>query len=125
MMVTSCWRRKGSSSRMKASTPGFCSPTELSIPRGVSAIRGGGLPSLGERVKPLQQIPPSSDRSKNSPYSRPKPKVPEAATTGFFSRTPASSTDWSMWEASGVSGAGKVCPSLQPFPLPPITASDR
>ena len=47
MTFTSNCRRKGSSSRIKASTPGFCSPTELSIPRGVSAIRGGGLPSRG------------------------------------------------------------------------------
>ncbi len=42
---------------------------------------------------PPGQMPPSSLRSKNWLYSRPKPKVPEATTTGFFIRTPASTTD--------------------------------
>lgn len=32
----------GSSSRIKWSIPGFCNPTELSIPLGVSVILGGG-----------------------------------------------------------------------------------
>ena len=54
-----------------ASTPGFCSPIELSIPPGVSVTRGVGLPIRGLSVVPLQQIAPSRSTSTTSPYSIP------------------------------------------------------
>ena len=38
--------------------PGFCRPTALSIPPGVSAMRGAGLPKRGSRVVPLTLIAP-------------------------------------------------------------------
>ena len=41
-----------------ASTPGFCSPIEFSMPPGVSVTRGVGLPMRGFSVVPLQQIAP-------------------------------------------------------------------
>ena len=41
---------------MTASTPGFWSPIELSIPPGVSVTRGVGLPIRGLSVVPLQQM---------------------------------------------------------------------
>ena len=56
---------------MTASTPGFWSPIELSIPAGVSVTRGVGLPTRALRVVPLQQIPPSRSTSTTSPYSTP------------------------------------------------------
>ena len=59
----SCFLSSGSSSAIKASTPGFWRPTELRMPMGVSAMRGGGLPSRRQRVRPLQQMPPSSLKS--------------------------------------------------------------
>ena len=89
MIFTSCLRSSGSSWAIKSSTPGFWSPTELRMPMGVSAMRGAGLPSRGWGVRPLTQMAPSSLRSKNCPYSRPKPKVPEGTTMGFLSSTPA------------------------------------
>ena len=61
-IVTSFVRKYGSSCSIKASIPGFCRPTEFSIPEGVSAIRGGGLPSFKLRVVPLQEMPPSLER---------------------------------------------------------------
>src|SRR3972149_4153032 len=77
---------------MKASTPGFCRPIELSIPEGVSEVRGGELPSLGSRVSDLVMRAPRRRRSKKGAYSCPIPKVPEAGITGFFRRMPARST---------------------------------
>ncbi len=59
MTTTSRLFRWGSSFCRNASTPGFCSPTELSIPDGVSAIRQGGLPCRSCRVVPLTEMPPS------------------------------------------------------------------
>ena len=50
----------GSSSEITRSTPGFCSPTALSIPAGVSAIRGVGFPKRGSAVVPLKLKVPSS-----------------------------------------------------------------
>jgi hypothetical protein len=56
---------------MTASTPGFWSPMEFSIPPGVSVTRGVGLPILARSVVPLQQIAPSRWTSTTSPYSTP------------------------------------------------------
>ena len=88
MIAVSYCRRKGICSAMKRSMPGFCRPTQFKMPDGVSAMRGAGLPSRSVGVRPLTPMPPSRERSKNSPYSWPKPKVPDAVVTGFFSSTP-------------------------------------
>ena len=56
---------------MTASTPGFWSPIEFSIPPGVSVTRGVMLPIRGFRVVPLQQIAPRRSTSTTSPYSIP------------------------------------------------------
>ena len=54
-------RSSGSFSRMKRWTPMPCSPIALSIPDGVSTIRGGGCPSRSARNRPLTATPPSVD----------------------------------------------------------------
>ena len=83
----------GRSFSMKLSTPGFCRPTLLSMPLGVSAMREGGLPVRGSRLNPLTEMPPSWPISYSSSYSRPKPNVPLAAIIGFFSFTPHKSRE--------------------------------
>ena len=65
----------------------------MSIPDGVSAILGDGLPFLLVIVVPLVAIPPSFDKGKSSSYSRPYPKTPEAGITGFLKSTPQILTD--------------------------------
>ena len=45
--------------RMNDFRPGFWSPIALSIPPGVSAIRGIGLPERGSGVMPLEMNAPS------------------------------------------------------------------
>ena len=50
---------QGSSSARTASMPGFWSPTEFSMPQGVSAMRGVGLPTRGSVVVPLKEKLPS------------------------------------------------------------------
>jgi carbamoyl-phosphate synthase large subunit len=59
---------------------------------GVSAILGGLLPSRGSKVRPFTDIPPNLFKSIYRENSLPKPKVPEAAITGFLSFKPAIST---------------------------------
>jgi len=59
MAATSNCRSQGISSVITFSTPGFCKPILFSIPAGVSAIRGVGLPNLGSNVVPLVIIPPN------------------------------------------------------------------
>ena len=68
-----------------ASTPGFCSPIELSMPLAVSAIRGLALPGHGPSDTPLVTTAPSRERSTKSANSRPEAKVPDAVTTGLRS----------------------------------------
>src|SRR5450756_31821 len=88
MMAVPNVRMRGSSRSRKTGMPGFWSPTEFIMPAGVSHTRRPELPSRGLRVRPLVQMPPSLSTSKNSLYSAPKPKVPDAAMTGFLSVTP-------------------------------------
>ena len=57
----------------------------MSIPEGVSTMRGYALPSRGSRVVPFTINPPSRSRSMKSENSSPKPKVPDAVSIGFFS----------------------------------------
>jgi hypothetical protein len=51
-------RSNASRSCKKLSTPGFWRPIELTIPAGVSATRGGGLPALADGVVVLGSIAP-------------------------------------------------------------------
>jgi hypothetical protein len=62
---------------------------ELSIPPGVSTIRGGGFPCLESIVTVLTMMAPNALRSKKRVNSVPYPKVPEAVITGFFMAIPA------------------------------------
>ena len=66
LAITGPWKisaMRGTSSRMTASMPGFWRPTALSIPPGVSAMRGWGLPSRGAAVVPFQEKEPRMSRS--------------------------------------------------------------
>src|SRR5689334_2192819 len=63
---------------------------ELIIPPSVSHKRGGGLPRMGSRDRPLTTIPPIAFRSATFSNSTPYPYVPEAAITGFCSSAPQS-----------------------------------
>ena len=85
-------RMAGSSQSIKCCTPGFCSPMEFISPDGVSYRRSPSLPGCPCRVSPLPEMPPSRRRSSISAYSGPKPKVPDAATTGPARRLPKKST---------------------------------
>ena len=61
LAITGLWknvRRRGSSSAITASMPGFCNPTALIIPAVHSAIRGVGLPKRASRVVPLNEKVP-------------------------------------------------------------------
>ena len=49
----------GAISATMRSTPGFCRPMELSIPAGVSTVRGWGLPSRGRSVTAFVTNAPS------------------------------------------------------------------
>ena len=69
--------------------PGFGSPIELSIPDGVSTVRGVTFPLRGRGVTVLVTRAPSLVRSTTDPYSAPKPEVPEAVITGFLILKPA------------------------------------
>ena len=55
--------KAGSSSSTTTLTPGFCKPTEFSIPMGHSAIRGRAFPSLGSTVVPLKEMEPKIFKS--------------------------------------------------------------
>ncbi len=85
-------RRNWRSVLQNCSTPGFWRPMALSIPDGVSAIRGVGRPRRGSRLTDLVTTPPMPARSRKAAISRPKPKQPDAARTGVASGTPHRST---------------------------------
>ena len=91
---------------MTASTPGFWSPMEFSIPPGVSVTRGVGFPIRGLSVVPLQQIAPSRWTSTTSPYSMPYPNVPEATIMGLPSTSPRSGTSSTVRSGSRAGCAG-------------------
>src|SRR3954452_21586839 len=63
--------------------PGFCSPMALSIPEGVSMMRGIGLPLRRRGVIPLLTKAPRRCTSMTPAYSSPYPKHPEAAMIGL------------------------------------------
>src|SRR5450631_4487465 len=84
------------SSRAKAAIPGPCRPIELSIPLGVSAIRGVPRPDRGSASTVLVTKAPSSEMSKKRCSSRPLAAQPEAVIKGWGSRIPDRSTARSM-----------------------------
>src|SRR5262245_42914974 len=57
----------------------------LSIPEGVSTMRGGGWPLRSVRNRPFTAIAPSDDKSTTELYSTPYPKQPLAAMSGLQS----------------------------------------
>ena len=73
LTMTTAPRRRSSGifSRMNRCTPMPCRPIALSMPEGVSTIRGGGCPSRSFRNRPFTTTAPSDDRSTMSAYSRP------------------------------------------------------
>src|SRR3954452_12246754 len=87
-----------------ASIPGPCNPMELSIPLGVSAIRGVGRPLRGWSWIDFVTTPPMAVRSLYGASSRPAAAQPDAVKTGSGKTTPASSLDMSM-SAGGVASA--------------------
>lgn len=61
LAMTGLWKnsfRRGSSSAITWSMPGFCSPTALIMPAVHSAMRGVGLPKRASRVVPLKENDP-------------------------------------------------------------------
>jgi len=67
--------------------PGPCRPIELSIPLGVSAIRGVGRPARGLAITDLVTMAPILETSMNCASSRPAPAQPEAVRMGLGSST--------------------------------------
>jgi hypothetical protein len=65
-----------------ASIPGPCRPIELSIPLGVSAIRGVGRPARTLDMTDLVTTPPISRRGKNCANSLPELAQPLAVNVG-------------------------------------------
>ena len=57
--MLSILRSSGSFSSRNARAPMFCRPMAFSIPAAVSNRRGGGLPGIGSRERPLVTNPPS------------------------------------------------------------------
>src|SRR5882724_1741853 len=60
------------------------------MPPSVCHKRGGGLPAIGSRDRPLVTKPPIWFRSTSFANSIPYPKVPDAASTGLRSGMPQS-----------------------------------
>ena len=75
----------GRSRCRNASMPGPCRPIEFSIPLGVSAIRGVGLPARAASITDLVTTAPILETSKNCASSRPEPAHPDAVRIGFGS----------------------------------------
>ena len=64
----------------------------LSIPAGVSTMRGGGLPGRGFTVTVLVTMPPNRATSTSPANSLAYPNVPDATSTGLASRNGPNST---------------------------------
>src|SRR6185503_4839883 len=92
----------GSFSAMNRWTPMPCRPIALSMPDGVSTMRGGGCPSRSARNSPFTATPPSDDRSTMSPYSTPYPKQPLAAINGLASVNDPMETERSISVREGI-----------------------
>ena len=70
---------------MKSLSPSLSKPMEFKSPEGVSATRGGGLPSFFSKVIVLVTMAPRTFILISSLISLPNPHVPDARITGFFS----------------------------------------
>ena len=80
----------GRSSSAKASMPGPCRPIELSMPDGVSAIRGVPRPLRGAGMTVFVTNAPNREMSKNRCNSLPLAAQPDAVISGLGSVAPAS-----------------------------------
>ena len=91
---------------INASRPGPWRPMELSMPLGVSAIRGVGRPARGCIMMLFVTIAPRWVMSKNSSSSRPDAAHPDAVRTGASSCMAPSEVDMSMRGVSEVTPIG-------------------
>ena len=91
---------------MNRSMPGPCSPIELSMPLGVSAMRGVGRPDRGWSITLLVTIAPMDVMSKNWSSSRPAAAQPDAVRTGLGSSTPPRTVPMSMVPTGSSPGIG-------------------
>ena len=82
IMRAFCSTKYGISLAIKASIPGPCKPIELSMPLGVSAMRGVGRPCLALDITDLVTTPPISRNGKNCANSRPELAHPLAVKVG-------------------------------------------
>ena len=92
-----------------AEMPGPWSPIELSIPAGVSAIRGVPRPDRGSAITDLVTNAPSSRMSKNRASSRPLAAQPEAVIIGLGRVTAPSRTDMSTAISDHPPGVRRPC----------------
>src|SRR5215470_8216047 len=113
----------GRSRCKKASMPGPCSPIALSMPLGVSAIRGVGRPARGASITDLVTIAPILETSKNCASSRPAPAHPDAVRIGFGSSAWPSRPRRSV--ATGTCLLGLGVPRRAPGPGLPAGCPER
>src|SRR5579875_194895 len=130
---------QGRSRCRNASMPGPCRPTEFSIPLGVSASRGDGLPVRGSAMIDLLISAPILAASMKWASSRPAPAQPDAASTGFGSSARPSLVRRSTGMAGftrlvGAGGAARLPPGRAErvegdgpdvVPADQVTAEDR
>ena len=81
-----CSTSHGTSFARKASIPGPCNPIELSMPDGVSAIRGVGLPYRGLFITDFVTTAPISRSAKNCDNSLPELAHPLAVKMGVLKK---------------------------------------
>ena len=115
--------RKGRSLASHPSMPGFCRPIALSMPDGVSCMRGVGRPWRGSSVTDLTSTAPRSAMSKNRSISAPLAKQPDAVVMGLAKRVPPRVTDrstssWDGARSSPHEPAGRGRTSLMRGPPP-------
>ena len=82
IVVTLFARSHAKSFSKKDSMPGPCKPMELSMPLGVSAIRGVARPERGSIMMLLVTTAPSVDTSPNCASSLPAAAQPDAVRVG-------------------------------------------
>src|SRR5206468_2219693 len=108
MMGTPSSASRGRSSAAKRSRPGLARPIELTIPDGVSAIRGGGFPSRGWSVTVLV----TNAETPSVPETRAS-SVPDPFTNGDGSRTPQN-----VVSSDGTARLHHRALDTQPLPAP-------
>lgn len=123
MTCVSTSRSQGRSFSTNAATPGFWSPMELSMPEGVSAMRGVSLPAQPFSERPFVVIAPRRLTSKNCAYSFPEANVPDAVVTGFFMRSPPRETCIFTLIYHTTFAASKIGPSTHERLKPSVVAT--